>query len=172
MFLLGAVPPSFLVRLRKRTINSSHDAIGPLHGRSNQRLGPRTRPAVVQVFGILQMPRHKDSRDDGQHALSAFFHLTLFGRERITTTSGSSRYIRFLFAQKRTTASNRSAIRKEGEKRESRSLGFGRGRLARAHACGNGPHKRLPGKIVARPSAAHDARSKPVRPLGLRIARA
>jgi hypothetical protein len=52
---------SLTIGVPKRSIDPSHDPIGPLHSRSNQGLRPRTRAAIVQIFGILQMPCHEYS---------------------------------------------------------------------------------------------------------------
>jgi hypothetical protein len=50
-------------------IRSAH-----LHGEGDQRLGPRTRSAVVQILRSLSMTGDQDAGDDSECAFSAFFH--------------------------------------------------------------------------------------------------
>src|SRR5438876_7322591 len=63
-----------LDRLAKHTINLPHYPLSPLNSRSYHRFRARTPAIIKQVLRTFQVPRHKDSGHDCQHALAAFVH--------------------------------------------------------------------------------------------------
>jgi hypothetical protein len=50
--------------VHEHAIDPCHDPIGPLHSGCNQRLRPRTWPAVLQIFGAFQMTGDQYPSDD------------------------------------------------------------------------------------------------------------
>jgi hypothetical protein len=50
--------------VHEHSIDPSHDPIGPLHSGCNQRLCPRTWPAIVQILGAFQMTGDQYPGDD------------------------------------------------------------------------------------------------------------
>lgn len=62
--LLDSRSSSSFSRVREDSVNPSHNPLGPLHSRGDQRIGARTRAAVVQIFGALQMAGNEYARDD------------------------------------------------------------------------------------------------------------
>lgn len=55
-------------------INPPHDPLGPLNRAGYQRFGSRAWAGVVEVFWILQVTGHEDTRDNRQHTSAPFVH--------------------------------------------------------------------------------------------------
>src|ERR1017187_1237393 len=67
-------PLADLPHILEIRINLPHDPLCPLNRSSDQRLGPRTWPAVKEIISRLQVTRHQDSRHNCQHALASLVH--------------------------------------------------------------------------------------------------